>query len=61
MDNSLGLIDTAVKRVLKALRKLRNTFAHSAESASLADAVNSSRLAKVYELAGTNPLWQPSW
>lgn len=48
MDNSLGLIDTAVKRVLKALRKLRNTFAHSAESASLADPVNNSRLAKVY-------------
>jgi hypothetical protein len=42
------LIDTGVERVLKALRKLRNTFAHSAESASLADPVNNSRLAKVY-------------
>jgi hypothetical protein len=33
----LGLIDGPVERALSALRKLRNAFAHSAESASLAD------------------------
>ncbi len=30
----LGLIDAPVERALSALRKLRNAFAHSAESAS---------------------------
>jgi len=33
----LGLIDAPVERAISALRKLRNAFAHSAESASLAD------------------------
>jgi hypothetical protein len=55
----LGLIDTPVERALSALRKLRNAFAHSAESASLADPVHSSRLTEVYELARANPLWAP--
>lgn len=55
----LGLIEPAVERALHALRKLRNAFAHSAESASLADPVHSSRLAAVYAEARANPLWAP--
>jgi len=55
----LCLIDEPVERALNALRKLRNAFAHSAESASLADPVHSSRLAEVYELARANPIWAP--
>ena len=58
LASRLGLIDTGVERALNALRKLRNAFAHSAESASLADPVHSSRLTEVYELAGVTPiLW----
>ena len=59
LASRLGLIDVGVERALNALRKLRNAFAHSAESASLADPVHSSRLAEVYELARANPLWRP--
>ncbi|MFT5339989.1 MAG: hypothetical protein ACI9IO_001741 [Cyanobium sp.] len=59
LASRLGLIDTGVERALNALRKLRNAFAHSAESASLADPVHSSRLTEVYELARANPLWAP--
>ena len=55
----LGLIDPAVEKALNVLRKLRNTFAHSAESASLMDASHSSRLAEVYAAARSNPLWAP--
>jgi hypothetical protein len=33
----LGLIDEAIERGLHTLRKLRNDFAHSADSASLTD------------------------
>ncbi|MCP9788043.1 hypothetical protein KBY99_03485 [Cyanobium sp. Maggiore-St4-Cus] len=59
LASRLGLIDAGVERALNALRKLRNAFAHSAESASLADPAHSSRLAEVYELARANPLWRP--
>ena len=59
LASRMGLIDAGVERALNALRKLRNAFAHSAESASLADPVHSSRLAEVYELARANPLWAP--
>jgi hypothetical protein len=48
-----------VERALSALRKLRNAFAHSAESASLADPAHSARLAEIYAEARTNPLWAP--
>jgi hypothetical protein len=41
------------------LRKLRNAFAHSAESASLNDDSHRMRLAAVYADARTNPLWGP--
>jgi hypothetical protein len=53
----LGLIDAPVERALSALRKLRNAFAHSAESASLTDPAHSARLAEIYTEARTNPLW----
>ena len=40
-----------------ALRKLRNAFAHSAESASLADPAHGARLAEIVAEARINPLW----
>ncbi|MCP9815130.1 hypothetical protein KBY76_00420 [Synechococcus sp. GreenBA-s] len=55
----LGLIDSGVERALTALRKLRNAFAHSAESASLSDPLHSGRLAGIYAEARANPLWGP--
>jgi len=59
LASRLGLIDAAVERALNALRKLRNAFAHSAESASLSDAAHSSRLEAIYAEARANPLWVP--
>jgi hypothetical protein len=41
------------------MRKLRNAFAYSAESASLADPAHSARLAEIYAEALTKPLWTP--
>ena len=59
LASRLGLICESVERALNVLRKLRNAFAHSAESASLADPAHSSRLAEVYAEARVNPLWGP--
>ena len=59
LASRLGLIDASVERALNVLRKLRNAFAHSAESASLEDPAHSSRLGEVYADARTNPLWTP--
>jgi hypothetical protein len=59
LASRLGLIDGPVERALNVLRKLRNAFAHSAESATLADPAHSSRLAEVYTEARVNPLWGP--
>jgi hypothetical protein len=59
LASRLGLIDGPVERALNALRKLRNAFAHSTESASLADPAHSARLAEIYAEARTNPLWAP--
>ncbi|MFM8935578.1 MAG: hypothetical protein ACKOE9_01130 [Vulcanococcus sp.] len=59
LASRLGLVDGQVERALNVLRKLRNSFAHSAESASLADSAHSSRLAEVYADARANPLWAP--
>jgi hypothetical protein len=55
----LGLIEAPVEQALSALRKLRNAFAHSAESASLSDPLHSARLAEIYAEARANPLWDP--
>lgn len=53
----LGLIDPPIERALNALRKLRNDFAHSTETASLDDPAHRARLQEVYEDARANPLW----
>ena len=55
----LGLIDPEAERALHVLRKLRNAFAHSAESASLSDPAHRDRLAEVIAAARANPLWGP--
>lgn len=59
LASRLGLIDGPVERALNVLRKLRNAFAHSAESASLSDAAHRTRLEEVYADARANPLWAP--
>ncbi len=59
LAHRLGLIDNQVQSALSVLRKLRNSFAHSAESASLNDDSHRTRLAAVYADARTNPLWGP--
>jgi hypothetical protein len=59
LAHRLGLIDDAVERALSVLRKLRNAFAHSAESASLTDDTHRMRLDGIYTEARTNPLWGP--
>jgi hypothetical protein len=59
LASRLVLIDTGVERALNVLRKMRKAFAHSTESAYLADPVHRSRLTEVYELARANPLWAP--
>lgn len=57
LASRLGLIDSGVERALSALRKLRNAFAHSADSATLADPVYSNRLEPIYTEARSNKLW----
>jgi hypothetical protein len=59
LASRLGLIDAAVERALNTLRKLRNAFAHSAESASLSNPTHHSRLEAIYTEAKANPLWVP--
>ena len=59
LAHRLGLIDDQVERSLSVLRKLRNAFAHSAESASLNDDSHRMRLDAVYADARANPLWGP--
>ena len=59
LAHRLGLIDDAVERALGVLRRLRNAFAHSAESASLTDDTHRMRLEAVYLEARANPLWGP--
>lgn len=59
LASRLGLIDAEVERSLNALRKLRNSFAHSAGSASLSDPSHSSRLIESCESARVSPLWTP--
>jgi hypothetical protein len=55
----LGLIDAPVERALHTLRRVRNTFAHSSDSASLSDPAHAGRLAQAYQDARVNPLWGP--
>jgi hypothetical protein len=55
----LGLIDRPVERALHTLRRVRNAFAHSTESAALADPAHAGALADAYREAQVNPLWAP--
>jgi len=55
----LGLIEGPVEQALHTLRRVRNAFAHSTDSASLADSAHAGRLAQAYGAARTNALWAP--
>ncbi len=55
----LGLIDTHVEQALQTLRRVRNAFAHSTTTATLADPSHADRLAQAYAAARSNTLWQP--
>ena len=59
LAHRLGLIETPVERALHTLRRVRNAFAHSSESASLSDPAYAERLAQAYRGAQANPLWAP--
>lgn len=55
----LGLIDQPVEQALQTLRRMRNAFAHSTTTATLADPSHADRLAQAYAAARSNTLWQP--
>jgi len=59
LAHRLGLIETPVERALHTLRRVRNAFAHSSDSASLSDPAYAERLAQSYRDARANPLWAP--
>ena len=59
LAHRLGLIETPVERALHTLRRVRNAFAHSSDSASLADPSYMDRLAHAYQNARANTLWAP--
>ena len=55
----LGLIDQPVEQALQTLRRVRNAFAHSTTTATLADPSHADRLAQAYAAARANSLWPP--
>ena len=59
LAHRLGLIETPVERALHTLRRVRNTFAHSSDSASVADPAHACRLVQAYQDGRANPLWAP--
>jgi hypothetical protein len=59
LSHRLGLIETPVERELHTLRRFRDAFAHSSDSASLTDPAHADRLAQAYRDARANPLWAP--
>ena len=59
LAHRLGLIEASVERALHTLRRVRNAFAHSSDSASLSDPAHAGRLAQAYQDGRTNPLWAP--
>jgi len=59
LAHRLGLIDQPVEKALHTLRRVRNTFAHSSESAALSDPAHAGALAEAYREAQANPLWAP--
>ncbi len=48
-----------MERALHTLRRVRNAFAHSSDSASLSDPAYAERLTQAYRDARANPLWAP--
>ena len=59
LAHRLGLIETLVERALHTLRRVRNAFAHSSDSASLSDPAYAERMTQAYRDARGNPLWAP--
>ena len=55
----LGLIDPHLEQALQTLRRVRNAFAHSTTTATLADPSHADRLAQAYAAARSNSLWLP--
>jgi hypothetical protein len=55
----LGLIDPLVEQALQTLRRVRNAFAHSTTTATLADPSHADRLGQAYAAGRSNPLWLP--
>ena len=55
----LGLIDPLVEQALQTLRRVRNAFAHSTTTATLADPSHADRVAQANAAARDNSLWQP--
>jgi hypothetical protein len=55
----MGLIDQPVEQTLQTLRRMRNCFAHSTTTATLADPNHSDRLGQAYAAGRSNPLWLP--
>jgi hypothetical protein len=59
LAHRLGLIDQSVERALHTLRRVRNTFAHSSQSAALSDPPHAGALTEAYREAQANQLWAP--
>lgn len=55
----LGLIEPPVEQALQTLRQVRNGFAHSTTTATLADPGHADRLFQAYAAARVNSLWLP--
>ena len=55
----MGLIDQPVEQALQTLRRVRNGFAHSTTTATLADPSHAERLQQAYAAARSNSLWLP--
>src|SRR5215213_7884431 len=58
MADRLGIIDADVKRALDLVRKIRNDFAHSLESASLSDSPHRDRLNELVNLCEKNEVYR---
>ena len=53
----LGIIDSRIEHALQMIRRIRNDFAHSIESASLSESRHSNRLRELVRDAKTDELW----
>jgi hypothetical protein len=57
LAHRLGLIEAPLERAHHTLSRVRNAFAHSSDSASLANPAHAGRLAQAYQHGRANPLW----